>query len=90
MEEQTLSAALEALRKGQCIIIMDSKSKEAKIDLFFLAIYFFPISLRTLRAKAGSEMYISIAHEVACTFGFPFIGEVSITHLELFFFFYFQ
>jgi 3,4-dihydroxy-2-butanone 4-phosphate synthase len=35
MEEQALSAALEALRKGQCIAIMDSKSREAKIDLFF-------------------------------------------------------
>jgi 3,4-dihydroxy-2-butanone 4-phosphate synthase len=35
MEEQALSATLEALRKGQCIAILDSKSREAKIDLFF-------------------------------------------------------
>jgi hypothetical protein len=80
MEEQTLSAVLEALKKGQCIAILDSKSKEAEIDLFFLAISFFPLSLRTLRTKARRELYIFVAHEVTCTFGFPFIGEVSITH----------
>jgi 3,4-dihydroxy-2-butanone 4-phosphate synthase len=35
MEEQALSAALEALRKGQCIAILDLKSKETKTNLFF-------------------------------------------------------
>jgi 3,4-dihydroxy-2-butanone 4-phosphate synthase len=35
MEEQALSAALEALRKGQCIAILDSKSREVETDLFF-------------------------------------------------------
>jgi hypothetical protein len=32
-------------------------------------------------------MYISRAHEVAFTFGFPFIGEVPITHPQFFFYF---
>ncbi|CAM6060518.1 unnamed protein product [Sphagnum tenellum] len=36
MEEQTLSVVLHALRKGRCIAILDSKSREAEIDLFFL------------------------------------------------------
>jgi 3,4-dihydroxy-2-butanone 4-phosphate synthase len=35
MEKQTLSAALEALRKGECIAILDSKSREVEIDIFF-------------------------------------------------------
>ncbi|CAM6028677.1 unnamed protein product [Sphagnum balticum] len=81
MEEQTLNAILEALRKDQCIAILDSKSKEAEIDLFFLATSFSPLSLRTLRTKARKESYISVAHDVTCTFGFPFIGEVGCVML---------
>jgi 3,4-dihydroxy-2-butanone 4-phosphate synthase len=40
MEEQAFSLALEALRKGKCITIMDSKTREAKTDLFFPTIFF--------------------------------------------------
>jgi hypothetical protein len=43
--------------------------------------------LRTLRTKARRELYIYVAHEVACTFGFLFIGKISITHPLLFFYF---
>jgi 3,4-dihydroxy-2-butanone 4-phosphate synthase len=35
MEKQTLSATLEALRKGECIAILDSKSRKVEIDIFF-------------------------------------------------------
>jgi 3,4-dihydroxy 2-butanone 4-phosphate synthase len=77
MEEQALSATLEALRKGQCIAIMDLESKEAETNLFFPSAFFSP--LKILKTKARGEMYIFEAHEIASTFGFPFIGEVSQT-----------
>jgi 3,4-dihydroxy-2-butanone 4-phosphate synthase len=48
MEDQALSVAL-AIRKGKCIAILDSKSKEVKIDLFFLATFLFPLFLRSQR-----------------------------------------
>ncbi|CAK9235353.1 unnamed protein product [Sphagnum troendelagicum] len=74
MEEQTLSVVLKALRKGQCIAILDSKS-EVESDLFFLVASFSPLSMKTLKTKARMELYIFVAHEVICTFSFPFIGE---------------
>jgi 3,4-dihydroxy-2-butanone 4-phosphate synthase len=81
MEEQALSVALKAMRKGQCIAILDLESKEVKIDLFFVATFIFPLSLRTQRTKARGELYISMVHEVAFTFDFLFIGEVPLpTH----------
>ncbi len=88
MEDQTFNAILEALRKGQCIAIPNSESREAKTNLFFRT-SFSPFSLRTLKTKTIRELYIFVAHEVACAFGFPFIGKVSTTHPQLFFF-YFQ
>jgi 3,4-dihydroxy-2-butanone 4-phosphate synthase len=36
MEEQALSAIFETLRKGKCIAILGSKSKEAETNLFLL------------------------------------------------------
>jgi hypothetical protein len=89
VEEQILNVVIKALSKGQCIAILHSESKEAKIDLFFHVASFSPFSLRTLKTKARRELYIYVAHEVTCTFGFHFIGEVSTTHPQLFFFFYF-
>jgi 3,4-dihydroxy-2-butanone 4-phosphate synthase len=88
MEEQVLSATLEALRKGQCIAILDSKSKKAKIDLFFPTTFLFPLSLKALKTKARGELYIFVAHEIVSTFGFPFIKEVSTTHPQFFFFYF--
>jgi 3,4-dihydroxy-2-butanone 4-phosphate synthase len=81
--------ALKALRKGQCIAILDLESKEVKTNLFFPIVSFSPFSLKTLRTKAGEELYIFVAHEITSTLGFPFIREVSTTHPKLFFF-YFQ
>ncbi|CAK9218270.1 unnamed protein product [Sphagnum jensenii] len=64
MEEQTLSATLKALRKGQCITIIDSKSSVG------LHPHTWP--------KWGCD---TVTHEVACTFGFPFIGKVRCVML---------
>ncbi len=86
MEKQTLSETLEAMRKGQCIAILDSRKVE--IDLFFPTISLFPLFLKTLKIEAWRELYIFVVHEVASTFGFPFIGEISITHPQLFFFYF--
>jgi hypothetical protein len=44
--------------------------------------------LKTLKIEAWRELYIFVVHEVASTFGFPFIGEISITHPQLFFFYF--
>jgi 3,4-dihydroxy 2-butanone 4-phosphate synthase len=87
MEEQALSATLEALRKGKCIAILYLETKKVETDLFFPVVFFFPLSLKTLRTEVGGELYIFVAHEVASTFGFPFIGKVSTPHPQLFFFY---
>jgi 3,4-dihydroxy 2-butanone 4-phosphate synthase len=86
MEEQALSAVLEAPRKGQCIVILDLESREAKTNLFFPIASSFIFFWKTLRTEVGGGLYIYVVHGVASTFGFPFIGEVSTTHPQLFFF----
>ncbi len=73
MEEQALNVTLEALRKSQCVVILDLESKKAETNLFFPTTSFSPFSLRTLRTKIARELYIFVAHEIASTFGFPFI-----------------
>ncbi len=86
MEEQALSAIFKILRNNKCIAILDSKSKEVKIDLFFPTTSLFPISLKTLRTKVRGELYIFVVHQVVSTFSFLFIENVSITHPQFVFF----
>jgi 3,4-dihydroxy-2-butanone 4-phosphate synthase len=58
MEEQALSVALKALRKGQCIAILDLEFREVETNLFFPTASFSPLSFKTLRTKVGGEVYI--------------------------------
>lgn len=69
-------AALEALRDGKCVAVLDGEEREGETDLFFPAASLSPASLRFLRSQAGGELYISVGHDVASAFGLPFIGEV--------------
>jgi 3,4-dihydroxy-2-butanone 4-phosphate synthase len=52
MEDEALSVALKAMRKGQCIVILDSKCREIETNLFFLVAFLFPLFLRSLRIVA--------------------------------------
>ncbi|XP_024375117.1 uncharacterized protein [Physcomitrium patens] len=69
-------AALEALRNGECVAVLDGEEREGETDLFFPAASLSPASLRLLRTQAGGEMYMSVGHEVASAFGLPYIGNV--------------
>jgi 3,4-dihydroxy-2-butanone 4-phosphate synthase len=51
MEEQALSVVLKAMRKVQCIEILDSESREAETNLFFLTTSFFPFFVKALRTE---------------------------------------
>ncbi|CAM6109613.1 unnamed protein product [Calypogeia fissa] len=74
--EDQFERALESLKGGSCVAVLDAESREAESDLFFPAESLSPQNLRLLRTAAGGELYISIGHEVATAFGLPFIGEV--------------
>ncbi len=84
MEEKTLSAIMETLRKSKCIAILDSKSKEVETNLFFPTTSLFHLYLRTLKTETWGELYIFVVHEVFFTLSFLFIGEVSIIDPQLF------
>ncbi|GJP55942.1 hypothetical protein CLOM_g14953 [Closterium sp. NIES-68] len=71
---EQIQRALDALRAGQCVAILDDESREAETDLFFPASAIQPADLRRLRVDAGGELYIAVGHEVAETFGIPYIS----------------
>ncbi|KAG0587456.1 hypothetical protein KC19_2G165300 [Ceratodon purpureus] len=74
--ESQWGAAVEALRRGECVAVLDGEDREGETDLFFPAASLSPASLRFLRTQAGGELYISVGHEVASAFGLPYIGHV--------------
>ncbi|CAI7931569.1 unnamed protein product [Closterium sp. NIES-54] len=72
---EQIQGALDALRAGQCVAILDDESREAETDLFFPASAVQPADLRRLRIDAGGELYIAVGYEVAETFGIPYIAN---------------
>eukprot|EP00897_Mesotaenium_endlicherianum_P008570 jgi/Mesen1/7741/ME000407S06966 len=72
---EQIEAALKCLRAGQCVAVLDDEDREGETDLFFPAAGLRPADLRQLRTQAGGELYISVGHEVATTFGIPYAGE---------------
>lgn len=76
MLDNQFERAVESLKSGNCVAVLDAESREAETDLFFPAESLSAKNLRLLRNAAGGELYISIGHEVADAFGLPFIGEV--------------
>ncbi len=80
MDEQALSS-FKSLEERPMHYNFGLRIQGAKFDLFFLASFHSLISMKTLKTKTRGELYISMAHEVTSTFGFPFIGKISTTHL---------
>eukprot|EP00879_Flechtneria_rotunda_P033168 GHRR01036711.1.p2 GENE.GHRR01036711.1~~GHRR01036711.1.p2 ORF type:complete len:134 (+),score=30.00 GHRR01036711.1:306-707(+) len=70
----SVDAALEALRQGKPIAILDSRDREGETDLFFPATVTHAPEIRFLRTQAGGELYIAIGHEVTRAFGLPYAG----------------
>jgi len=70
-----LERALEALRAGRPVAILDDAGREGETDLHFAAQLATPASIRALRVHAGGELYVAVSNAVATAFGIPFAGQ---------------
>eukprot|EP00877_Chromochloris_zofingiensis_P001743 jgi/Chrzof1/1156/Cz01g42190.t1 len=69
-----VQAALEAIRRGQPVCILDSRTREGETDIYYPGLMTYAPALRQLRTQAGGELYIAVGHEVATAFGLPYAG----------------
>ncbi|CAG9463737.1 unnamed protein product [Pedinophyceae sp. YPF-701] len=74
--QERFQAAVEAVRSGRPVIILDDAGREGETDMFFAGLHATPAALRTLRTQAGGEMYVAISRDCAASFGLPLAGAV--------------
>eukprot|EP00951_Prasinocladus_malaysianus_P006770 scaffold48207_cov49-Prasinocladus_malaysianus.AAC.2 len=71
----SVEEAVEALKRGDPVCVLDATDREGETDMFFPATSIHAPDLRQLRTQAGGELYIAVGREVAEAFGLPFAGE---------------
>lgn len=71
-----LQRALDALRKGQFVLVYDGDGREAETDLTVASEFVTPRSITTLRREAGGLICTTLSGEVSRKIGLPFMADV--------------
>ncbi len=72
----TLEDALDALRKGEMILIYDGEGREGETDLVIGSQFVTPGHVRTLRKDGGGLICVAIHPRIAETLEIPFLVDV--------------
>lgn len=75
--EGGLTAAVEAFRTGQTVLIYDEAEREDEVDLVYPAHTVTPSDLAQLRNDAGGLVCVALSHAVAEAFDLPFRREIT-------------
>jgi 3,4-dihydroxy 2-butanone 4-phosphate synthase len=71
-----LEDALDALRKGELILIYDGEGRERETDLVIGSQFVTPWHVRTMRKDGGGLICVAIHPRIAETLGIPFLVDV--------------
>jgi len=71
-----LEDALDALRKGELILIYDGKGREGETDLVMGSQFVTPGHVQTMRKDGGGLICVAIHPRIAETLGIPFLVDV--------------
>ena len=71
-----LQAALEALRKGQPVLLYDSDGREGETDLVVASEHCTPEMVRLLRTDGGGLLCTTVAPEHHRALGLPFLADL--------------
>ncbi len=80
MRFNRVDEALEALRKGEPVLIFDSKGREEEVDMVFYAGMINYEKIYRLRVEAGGLICYATLHELAKRIGLDFMSEILSYH----------
>ncbi|MGC8816501.1 MAG: 3,4-dihydroxy-2-butanone-4-phosphate synthase [Candidatus Hadarchaeum sp.] len=72
----SIERALEALRKGEFLLLHDSKDRENEVDLVILAEAVKPHHVATMRRDAGGLICVALHPKIADSFGLPYLTDI--------------
>ncbi|WP_254769088.1 3,4-dihydroxy-2-butanone-4-phosphate synthase [Salinilacihabitans rarus] len=74
-ESDDVERAMEALRRGEPILVHDAADREGETDLIYHADAVTPAAVSRLRNDAGGLICVALGHDVAEAFDLPFYTE---------------
>jgi 3,4-dihydroxy 2-butanone 4-phosphate synthase len=72
----SLQKAIEAIRKGQMILLFDADDREGETDLVIPALSVTPADIARMRRDGGGLICVAIHGEVADKLGLPFMSDI--------------
>lgn len=71
-----VTAAIEAFRAGEPVLVHDFDDREGETDLLYPAGDVTPTAVARLRNDAGGLLFVALADEIATAFDLPFLHEI--------------
>jgi len=71
-----LERAIEALRRGEFVLVYDGDGREEETDLALSSEFISPAAVRTLRKDAGGLICMTLSGDVRARIGLPFMADV--------------
>ncbi|MEM3421264.1 MAG: 3,4-dihydroxy-2-butanone-4-phosphate synthase [Candidatus Hadarchaeum sp.] len=72
----SIDRALEALRRGEFVLLHDGKNRENEVDLVILAEAIEPQHVATMRRDAGGLICVALHPRIADSFGLPYLTDI--------------
>jgi 3,4-dihydroxy 2-butanone 4-phosphate synthase len=72
----TLTDAIDSLRKGQFVLLHDSKSRENEIDMVVAAEFVTPSHVARIRMDAGGLLCLAVRHDIAERLGLLYMHDM--------------
>ncbi len=72
----SLTDAINALRKGEFVLLHDNKGREDEIDMVVAAEFVTPSHIAKIRKDAGGMLCLAVKHDIAKRLGLPFMHDM--------------
>jgi 3,4-dihydroxy 2-butanone 4-phosphate synthase len=72
----TITNAIESLRKGHFVLIYDNESRESETDLVIASQFVTPESIKRMRKDGGGLIFLMVSNPVAKKLQLPFLSEM--------------
>jgi 3,4-dihydroxy 2-butanone 4-phosphate synthase len=71
-----MARALEALRRGDFVLVYDGDGREEETDLVLASEHVTPDAIRTMRKEAGGLICLTVSADVRARLGLPFMSDI--------------
>jgi len=68
--------ALEALKRGEFVLVFDAPDREGETDLIKTAIHTRPVDISRMRNDGGGLIFMMVGHETSEKLGLPFLSDL--------------